>query len=192
MHVITSDPGGIDGFAWAPDGTGLVYAEPNSVPTGALVSVSAVGDADPIVLTQQPHDLEFTDSNDLSWQPVVTPRQSPAPVASDSSSPGAVVFGSTPGTFVVTLGSKFEDEGSVTCQSTGDGQLSIGYDVDSDSLSLVFRSGGTVSSLSGAHRGVIWKVTESPLGTLNADKSGTFSGKDAISGAEVSGAFACP
>ena len=62
---------------------------------------------------------------------------------------------------------------------------------DGDAVALVFRSDGTASSLSGVIRGVIWKVTQNPQGTLNADKSGTFSGKDAIGGANVSGTFAC-
>jgi dipeptidyl aminopeptidase/acylaminoacyl peptidase len=70
-RVVVSDPGGIRGVVWSPDGTRLVYADlAGNVPTGALVSVSAVGDADPIVLTQRLYDLEDADSNNLSWQPV--------------------------------------------------------------------------------------------------------------------------
>ena len=68
VRVITSDPGGYDGFVWAPDGTRLVYA--NSDPA-ALVSVSVVGDPAPNVLTHDfPYDLEWTSASNISWQPV--------------------------------------------------------------------------------------------------------------------------
>jgi Tol biopolymer transport system component len=71
-RVVVSDPGGIRGVVWSPDGTQLVYADlAGNLPSGALVSVSAVGDADPIVLTQRAYDLEDSDSNNLSWQPVL-------------------------------------------------------------------------------------------------------------------------
>jgi hypothetical protein len=81
----------------------------------------------------------------------------------------------------------------VICQETGNGQLSVrsGDLNEGEAFVLLFRSDGTVPSLSGALRGIIWKVTQDPQGTLNADRSGTFSGKDAISGADVSGTFAC-
>ena len=79
------------------------------------------------------------------------------------------------------------------CEKTTDGQLSLsaGDANDGDSFALVFRFDGNVASLSGSLRGVVWEVTENPQGTLKADRSGTFSGSDAISGADVSGTFAC-
>lgn len=194
--ITTDGINGIGGIVWAPDGTRLVYVDlATQDGTEAIVSVSAGGDSAPVVLTKQTYTLDFTDSNNLSWQPVVGRTLSPAPATSEPAGPPAYLSGSTPGSVVVTLGSKFEAGLPVTCQSTGDGQLTIGYGSaadESESFSLVFRSDGTVSSLSGAERGVIWKVTQSPQGTLDADRSGTFWGKDAISGAEVSGAFACP
>lgn len=120
------------------------------------------------------------------------PAQSEAPTANESTDPAAVV-GSQPGTLSVTVGTHGAGFAGVICQDLGNGQLSVrsGDLNEGEAFALVFRSDRTVSSLSGALRGVIWKVTRNPQGTLNADKTGTFSGKDAISGADVSGTFAC-
>ncbi len=118
------------------------------------------------------------------------PAQSEAPAASESTGPG-YVDGYAPGTISVVVGGHGLGSG-VTCQALGDGGLSVLVPLtDGDAVALVFRSDGTVASLSGAIRGVAWKVTQDPRGTLQPDKSGTFSGKDAISGADVSGTFAC-
>ncbi len=119
------------------------------------------------------------------------PAQSEAPAASESTGPGVV--GSQPGTVGLTVGDHGAGFADVICQETGNGQLSVrsGDLNEGEAFALFFRTDGTVSSLSGALRGVVWKVTQNPRGTLKADKSGTFSGKDAISGADVSGTFAC-
>ncbi len=115
----------------------------------------------------------------------------PVPTAaSGSTGPGDVV-GSQPGTITVTVGVRGLG-GAVTCQALGDGGLSVLLPLsDGEAIALVFGPDGTVSSLSGSIRNVVWKVTQNPQGSLNADHSGTFSGKDAISGADVSGTFAC-
>ncbi|HEY6058320.1 MAG TPA: hypothetical protein VIV06_09820 [Candidatus Limnocylindrales bacterium] len=83
---------------------------------------------------------------------------------------------------------------NVICQELGNGELSVrsGDLKEGEAFALVIRSDGTVSTLSGALRGVVWMVTQDPQGNLNGNKSGSFSGKDAISGADVSGTFACP
>ncbi len=83
--------------------------------------------------------------------------------------------------------------GGAFCLVLSDGGLSVtsGDQQDGDMMTLVFLPDGTVSSLSGLERGIVWKVTQNPQGTLKPDRSGTFSGKDAISGADVSGTFAC-
>jgi hypothetical protein len=119
------------------------------------------------------------------------PAQGEAPAASESTGP--VVVGSAPGTVGLAVGDHGAGFAGVICQELGNGQLSVssGDPNDGEFVALVFRSDGTVSSLSGALRGVFWKVTQDPQGTLNADTSGTFSGKDAIGGADVSGTFAC-
>ena len=57
--------GVIRGLIWSPDGKRLLYVADEGV-----VSVAAVGDPAPIVLTQQAHDLEYTSSASISWQPV--------------------------------------------------------------------------------------------------------------------------
>ncbi len=58
-------------------------------------------------------------------------------------------------------------------------------------LSIPSDGGGKVV-VYGAIRGVAWEITENPQWTFNGDgSSGTFSGKDAISGADVMGIFAC-
>lgn len=120
------------------------------------------------------------------------PAQSEAPTANESTGP-ADLIGSAPNTVSVTVGTHGAGFTGVICQTLVNGQLSVlrGDPADGESVALVFRSDGTPSSLSGALRGVSWKVTQNPQGTLNADKSGTFSGKDAASGANVSGTFAC-
>jgi hypothetical protein len=119
------------------------------------------------------------------------PTQSQARAAQES--PGREVDGSKPGTVAVEVGTHGAGFAVVVCQDLANGELSIssGDMADGELFVLVFRSDRTVSSLSGALRGVIWEVTQDPQGTLNADQSGTFSGKDAISGADVSGTFAC-
>jgi hypothetical protein len=126
----------------------------------------------------------------VTWQPV-GPAQGTAPAASES--PGTGLVGSEPDSVNVTVGNRGGAFAGVICKETGNGDVSItsGELSDGEAFALVFRSNGTVSSLSGALRGVIWKVTQNPQGTLKADKSGTFSGTDAISGADVSGSFAC-
>jgi len=120
------------------------------------------------------------------------PAQSEGPTANESTGPADLV-GSAADTVGVTVGTHRAGFAGVICQELGNGQLSVssGDLNEGEAFALVFRSDGTVSSLFGALRGVIWKVTQNPQGTLNADKSGTFSGKDAISGADVSGTFAC-
>ena len=69
LRVIASDPGAIAGLTWAPDATQVLFVLRNE-DAGRLVSVSAAGDAPPLVLTQQPHLFEHTTSNDISWQAV--------------------------------------------------------------------------------------------------------------------------
>jgi hypothetical protein len=119
------------------------------------------------------------------------PAQSEAPASSESTGPGAVGF--VPGTVGLTVGTHGAGFAGVVCQDLGNGLLSVrsGDLNGGEAFALVFRSDGTVSSLSGALRGVVWEVTQNPQGTLRADRSGTFSGKDAIVGADVAGTFAC-
>jgi hypothetical protein len=123
--------------------------------------------------------------------PSQAPTRSEAPNPHKSDDSAAV--GSEPGTVSVTVGSHGAGFLGLICAETGNGQLSLsaGDPNDGEAFALVFRSDGTVSSLSGALRGVIWEVTQNPHGTLNADQTGSFSGSDAISGAGVSGSFAC-
>ena len=119
----------------------------------------------------------------------------PASPATSHSSPAptAGLVGSEPGTVGVTVGDHFAGFAGVICRGAGKGQLSVrgGDPNDGEWFALVLGSDGAVSSLSGALRGVEWKVTQKPQLTLKADKSGTFSGKDVVSGADVSGTFAC-
>jgi len=68
-RVIATDRRVIRGLIWSPDSMRLLYVADDGA-SGALLSISMVGDSAPIVLTQQPHDLEFTSSVFLSWQPV--------------------------------------------------------------------------------------------------------------------------
>ncbi len=124
----------------------------------------------------------------LAPTPTMAPTQPLAPT--QSTGPVAVV-GSRPARVDVTVGTHGLEAG-VTCQVLGDGGLSVySGPADGDEFAVVFRSDGTVANLSGSFRGIAWKVTQNPYGTLHADKSGTFSGMDAISGAAVSGTFAC-
>lgn len=69
--IVTDDAsqGWIRGLTWSPDGMRLVYAQ-DDAGSGRLISVAATGDPAPVALTRQPHDFEFTNSNNLSWQPV--------------------------------------------------------------------------------------------------------------------------
>jgi hypothetical protein len=61
-----------------------------------------------------------------------------------------------------------------------------------DGVDLVIPSdGGGEVVVYGAIEGVAWEITDNPQSTGNGDGSGTFSGKDAISGADVTGTFAC-
>ena len=119
------------------------------------------------------------------------PVHSQAPDESVSTSPE--VIGSGPRTVSLSVGDHGAGFVDVLCQDLRDGELSItsGDPIEGDWFTLVFRPDRTVSSLSGALRGVGWEVTQNAQGTLNADMSGTFSGTDAISGADVSGTFAC-
>ncbi len=72
VRLITSDPRTIRGLIWSPDGMRLLYvADDGPSRLGELVSVAAVGDPAPIVLTQQEHDLEYTSSDGISWQSVL-------------------------------------------------------------------------------------------------------------------------
>jgi hypothetical protein len=177
----------VSGLVWSPDYKRLLLSWHDGVTSVPV----APGSPAIVYASGYPNGGLFLEwSGSATWQPV-EPAQGTAPAASESPGPGVLADGHTPGTFALSVGSKGY-AGPVACQSTGDGQLSIGtYDDESEWFPLVFRSDGTVSSLSGALRGVIWKVTLNPQGTLKADKSGTFSGKDAMSGADVSGTFAC-
>ena len=127
----------------------------------------------------------------ISGAASAAPAASEAPTENESTGPSAVV-GSEPGTISVTVGTQGAGFADAICEDQTNGQLSVlGGTAGDDAIALVFRADGTASSLSGEMRGVRWKVTQNPQGTLNADRSGTFSGKDAISGADVSGTFAC-
>jgi hypothetical protein len=68
-RVIVTDRRVIRGFIWSPDSKRLLYVADDGA-SGALVSASVDGRSAPIALTQQPHDLEFTSSMFISWQPV--------------------------------------------------------------------------------------------------------------------------
>ncbi|MFI5052877.1 MAG: hypothetical protein ACHQDE_00830 [Acidimicrobiia bacterium] len=59
----------IRGLIWSPDGKRLLYGEDGG-PAGALMTFSVAGPTGPTPLTQQPHDLEYTGSGSISWQPV--------------------------------------------------------------------------------------------------------------------------
>jgi Tol biopolymer transport system component len=182
----------VSGLQWSPDGKRLLLSSIDGV-----VSVAVAPRSPAIVYTSgEPNEglnLEWSYS-EVTWQPV-GPAQSEAPAASESTGTGLVGF--QPGTVGLTVGTHSAGFAGVSCQETGNGELSVssGDPNEGEWFALVFRSDGTVSSLSGALRGVTWKVTQSPQGTLKADKLGTFlgtfSGKDAISGADVSGTFAC-
>jgi hypothetical protein len=118
------------------------------------------------------------------------PAESRAPA--ESVSTGREISGFKPGSVAVEVGTHGAGFAELICEETSSGlNVHSGDMTDGELIVLVFRPDGTVSSLYGALRGVIWTVTENPQGTLNADRSGTFSGKDAISGADVSGNFAC-
>ena len=68
-RVIATDPRGISGLTWAPDGSAILYAADRGE-SGQLMVVSADGGSDPVALTRHGHLLEYTSSNDLSWQGV--------------------------------------------------------------------------------------------------------------------------
>jgi D-alanyl-D-alanine carboxypeptidase len=126
----------------------------------------------------------------FSPTPATIPSAS-VPAASDST--GSTVVGSQPGTLAVTVGTHAAGFAGVICKDLGNDKVSVvgGDPNEGEWIALEFGSDGTASSLSGALRGVDWRVTKDPQGTLDARNSGTFSGKDAASGADVSGTFAC-
>ena len=139
-------------------------------------------------------NLEWS-ASEVSWQPEFppgAPTESEAAAASESPGPIDVV-GSQLGTVSVSVESHSVDFASVVCQDLGNGQLRVtsGAPKDDDAVALVIGSDGAASSLSGEIRGVMWTVTQNPTVSLRADGSGTFSGKDAISGEDVAGTFAC-
>lgn len=55
-------------LAWSPDGTRLVIAVDPGGPTGRLIAVPVDGSGAPAMLTGGSHWLEWTTSDDLSWQ----------------------------------------------------------------------------------------------------------------------------
>ena len=72
VRVITNDQRTIRGLIWSPDRMRLLYvADAATVGSGGIVSVAAAGDAAPSRLTQQPLYLEFTSSDQVTWQPVL-------------------------------------------------------------------------------------------------------------------------
>ena len=118
---------------------------------------------------------------------------SEAPAASESTGPAPSVGSlSGAGTVTVTVGTKTVTYTNAMCQDVGSGQVGIGAgDVNQDGVGLVIPPNGGDATLAGSIGGAIWAVTQSPQSTLNADRSGTFSGKDAMSGSDVSGTFVC-
>ena len=65
-------------------------------------------------------------------------------------------------------------------------------DPDTDGVDLTIPPDGEGELVVyGAIGGVGWEIAESPQSTDSGDMSGTFSGRDAISGADVTGIFAC-
>ncbi len=133
------------------------------------------------------------DSAVPSTAPASAAPATSATSTADVSTGSYALVGSAPGTLALTVGTHAAGFGGVTCLDLGNGQLSVldGDPKEGEWIALVIRSDGTVSSLSGALRGVSWMVTQNPQGTLTGNRSGTFSGKDAISGADVTGTFAC-
>jgi dipeptidyl aminopeptidase/acylaminoacyl peptidase len=72
VRTIATDLRTIRGLIWSPDGKRLLYVA-DAGPSGALMTLSVEnggGLSGPTPLTQQPHDLEFTSSMFISWQPV--------------------------------------------------------------------------------------------------------------------------
>ena len=179
---------GLDRLHWSPDGKRLLLSSIDGVFSVGLTPGSPV-----VVHSSGELNLEWSPS-EVTWQPVFpvtgAPTASEEPVASASTNPVAVM-GDQAGTIAVTVGAHGLGSG-VSCQALGDGGLSVHSGlVDGDEVALVFRLDGTVSSLSGSMRGVAWKVTQNPQGTLRADRSGSFHGTDSVSGADVSVTFAC-
>lgn len=178
---ISSDIG-LNALQWAPDGKRLLLSSIDGVFSVALTPGSPVVDHSSGEL-----NLEWS-ASEVTWQPVFpaspAPTESEAPVATST---GPTKVGSS-----VHVGG-WSYTGGAFCLVLSDGGLSVtsGDQQDGDMMTLVFLPDGTVSSLSGLVRGIVWKVTQNPQGTLKPDKSGTFSGKDVISGADVSGTFAC-
>lgn len=58
------------GLTWSPDGMQVAYVDDDYGATPGLLAVAASGDADPVVLLSKPYWLEYTNSEDLSWQAV--------------------------------------------------------------------------------------------------------------------------
>ncbi len=180
---------GLDGVQWSPDGKRLLSSSNDGVFSVALTPGSPV-----VVHSSGELNLEWS-ASEVTWQPVfpvtAAPTDSEAAVASTAPGP-TEVLGSRPG-LSVHVGGWFYRAPGPTCLALSDGGLSVtsGGEQDGDEITLVFRPDGSVSSLSGLQRGVIWTVTQDAQGTLGTDHSGSFVGTDSISGADVSGTFAC-
>ena len=125
------------------------------------------------------------------------PAQSEVPAASESTGPAASTadFGIYAGTGTITFDGKSGALDSGTCVGDDYGGIVVvaGGTVGGDKVGLTLDASpdNSHAALAGTWGDAIWGVTANPQVTLNADKTGTFSGKDGISGADVSGTFAC-
>ncbi len=92
----------------------------------------------------------------------------------------------------VSVGTKIVTYTDAICDELEVGVLDISAgDGEGAWVALTIPTGGGVPNIVGAIDGVEWHVTENAQATVNADMTGTFSGRDTVIDADIMGSFAC-